>query len=103
MRLRTGVLPELGGWRKGFEDCCPLCHVALSRDEGKMTGVEHFLSCPEAAAVDERARLAPPGTILELGDLWESTKWPSILQYLKLFVVAAIAQRNGTVGALESL
>lgn len=81
MRLRTGVDPQIGGWRHNAIDCCPLCTAPLTRGSKSLeSGIEHFWHCPADVAVSHR-RQEP----LQPADLWDPKKWSRVLAYRDLF------------------
>jgi hypothetical protein len=76
-RMRTGVCPEVGGWRHRVTDPCPACKAPLGRGQPGVPAVEHFFSCPalagvrtsvagSAAAIDPIALWTDPETAIKL-------------------------------------
>jgi hypothetical protein len=90
MRMRTGVDPGLGGWRKRFTDPCPLCNAPLTRDDGGVSGVAHFLVCPDARAAALRAEIfdtTPPTPDM----LWHDEDAWRVLDYRNRLVALETA------------
>jgi hypothetical protein len=90
-RMRAGVDPALGGWRKRFVDSCPLCATRLGRDPGETNAVLHFVACPHLDARAMRAEIFGGESDAAVADLWTSVGARRFLRYRSGFAAAAAA------------
>jgi hypothetical protein len=90
-RMRAGVDPALGGWRKRFVDFCPLCATRLGRDPGETNAVLHFVACPHLDARAMRAEIFGGESDAAVADLWTSVGARRFLRYRSGFAAAAAA------------